>query len=215
MVLESVMVLCHADEIFAQISHGDGSDPRVAVWRGGNTMLSSVDVRRAESVSSLRFPHLDVRRRQSYVVGISVKDAVENVYMVYRQLTWRVVGSIVTMGKEPTTTWMHDPPTPDKQPERFSMTNNPDAVASVAEAPKTGSLHDFHRDVVRLSVNLVSDVADTLKSLSAAQGITVTEGVRRAIALWSLIYSERAKGHKVMIVEGEGDKAKFRELILL
>ena len=71
------------------------------------------------------------------------------------------------------------------------------------------------RDVVRLSVNLAPDVAHTLKSLSTNQGVSVTEGVRRAISLWKLVTSERAKGHKVMIVEGEGDKAKLRELILL
>ena len=71
------------------------------------------------------------------------------------------------------------------------------------------------RDVVRLSINLAPDVAAALKSLSTDQGVTVTEGVRRAIALWKLVTTERDKGHKIMIVEGEGDKAQFREVILL
>jgi hypothetical protein len=71
------------------------------------------------------------------------------------------------------------------------------------------------RDVVRLSINLASDVAGALKALSTAQGVSVTEGVRRAIALWKLVSDEVAKGNKVMVVEGEGDSAKFRELILL
>ncbi|GAA2026882.1 hypothetical protein GCM10009740_15770 [Terrabacter terrae] len=69
------------------------------------------------------------------------------------------------------------------------------------------------KDVVRLSVNLASDVAGALKALSFAQGVSVTEGVRRAIALWKLLSDERA-GHNVMVVEGEGDKARYRELII-
>jgi len=71
------------------------------------------------------------------------------------------------------------------------------------------------RDVVRLSVNLASDVAGALKAMSTAQGVSVTEGVRRAIALWKLVTDEHAKGNKIMVVEGEGGSAKFRELILL
>lgn len=71
------------------------------------------------------------------------------------------------------------------------------------------------RDVVRLSVNLASDVAGALKELSHTQGVSVTEGVRRAIALWKLISDEQAKGNRVMVVEGEGDKARYRELVML
>ena len=71
------------------------------------------------------------------------------------------------------------------------------------------------RDVVRLSVNLASDVAAALKTLSTNQGVSVTEGVRRAIALWKLVSDEVSKGNKVMVVEGEGESAKYREIILL
>lgn len=71
------------------------------------------------------------------------------------------------------------------------------------------------RDVVRLSVNLAVDVAGALKALSTAQGVSVTEGVRRAIALWKLVTEEISKGNRVMVAEGEGDNVKFRELILL
>lgn len=69
--------------------------------------------------------------------------------------------------------------------------------------------------VVRLSVNLAPDVADTLQSLARGHGVSVTEGVRRAIALWHLIATEQAKGRKVMFVQGEGSSATFRELVLL
>ena len=43
----------------------------------------------------------------------------------------------------------------------------------------------------------------------------MTEGVRRAIALWKLVSDEVSKGNKVMVVEGEGESAKYREIILL
>lgn len=40
------------------------------------------------------------------------------------------------------------------------------------------------RPVVRLSVNLAPTVADALKELSEQHGVTLTEGVRRAIIAW-------------------------------
>ena len=82
-------------------------------------------------------------------------------------------------------------------------------------AAGAGATAVSNRDVVRLSVNLASDVAGALKALSTSQGISVTEGVRRAIALWKLVTEELGKGNRIMVVEGEGDDAKFRELILL
>lgn len=78
-----------------------------------------------------------------------------------------------------------------------------------------GAAATANKDVVRLSVNLAADVAAALKTLSTQQGVSVTEGVRRAIALWKLVSDERAKNNRIMIVEGEGDNAKFRELVLL
>ncbi|KRE54700.1 hypothetical protein [Phycicoccus sp. Soil748] len=82
-------------------------------------------------------------------------------------------------------------------------------------ADGAGATAVSNRDVVRLSVNLANDVAGALKTLSTSQGVSVTEGVRRAIALWKLVSDELSKGNKIMVVEGEGDNAKFRELILL
>jgi hypothetical protein len=87
---------------------------------------------------------------------------------------------------------------------------------STQEKARTqGAASAANKDVVRLSVNLASDVAAALKTLSTQQGVSVTEGVRRAIALWKLVSDERAKNNRVMIVEGEGESAKFRELVLL
>lgn len=69
--------------------------------------------------------------------------------------------------------------------------------------------------VVRLSVNLAPHVATTLGATAARQGTTVTNAVRHAISLWRLVTAETAKGHRLMIVEGEGEAASFREVILM
>ncbi len=69
--------------------------------------------------------------------------------------------------------------------------------------------------VVRLSVNLAPDVADALRGTAAAQGITVTEAVRRAVAVWKLVSDENAAGRRLMVVDGKGDGATFREVVLL
>lgn len=88
-------------------------------------------------------------------------------------------------------------------------------MSTQAQVRQDGQPAAAPKDVVRLSVNLASDVAGALKALSTGQGISVTEGVRRAIALWKLLSDETRKGNKVMVVEGEGDKARYREIILL
>lgn len=88
-------------------------------------------------------------------------------------------------------------------------------MSTQAQVRQDGQPAAATKDVVRLSVNLASDVAGALKALSTSQNVSVTEGVRRAIALWKLLSDETAKGNKVMVVEGEGDTAKYRELIIL
>lgn len=69
--------------------------------------------------------------------------------------------------------------------------------------------------VVRLSVNLAPSVAEALKSTATRKGMNITEAIRHAIALWKLASDEQAKGRKLMVVEGEGDNATFREIVLL
>lgn len=84
------------------------------------------------------------------------------------------------------------------------------------EDHRTESKQKTHnRSVVRLSVNLADDVAAALKSLSREQNISITEGVRRAIALWKLVSEAKERGERVMVVQGEGKDAKYREIIIL
>lgn len=72
-----------------------------------------------------------------------------------------------------------------------------------------------YRDVVRLSVNLAPSVAAVLKDAAHQQGTSVTEALRRTIALWKIVSDERARGNRVMVVEGTGDSARYREIVLL
>jgi len=69
--------------------------------------------------------------------------------------------------------------------------------------------------VVRLSVNLAASVADALKATAARKGLSITEGVRHAIAIWKLVSDEQEKGNRVMIVEGRGENAQYREIIIV
>lgn len=69
--------------------------------------------------------------------------------------------------------------------------------------------------VVRLSVNLAPTVADALKTTARRKGLSITEAIRHAIAIWKLVTDEQAKGNRVMIVSGEGDNTQYRELIMV
>lgn len=73
-------------------------------------------------------------------------------------------------------------------------------------ATKTDSL-------VRLNVNLNQETADALKAVAAKENISLTEAVRRAIALLKFIEEEQDRGRKIQTMDREGrDK---RELVLM
>jgi hypothetical protein len=54
----------------------------------------------------------------------------------------------------------------------------------------------------RLSVNLGPDVADQLKEYAGRKGVSVTEAVRRAIAVLAFVDSAQARGASVNLSEG-------------
>ncbi|MDM7855488.1 CopG family transcriptional regulator [Cellulomonas alba] len=90
-------------------------------------------------------------------------------------------------------------------------------IATTDDArPAAGTASDAGESrVVRLSVNLAPTVAAALKSTAAKKGLSITEAIRHAIAVWKLVVDEQAAGRKVMIVEGQGDSATFREIVLI
>lgn len=66
--------------------------------------------------------------------------------------------------------------------------------------------------VARLSVNLSTETAGMLKALAGRKGLTVTDGVRRAITVWKFIEDELAAGSTLAVIEADGS---VRKVILL
>lgn len=76
-------------------------------------------------------------------------------------------------------------------------------MASKVQSPDTGlSPPDEEEErQVRLSVNLNATVAETLKSYSKRQGITVTEAIRRAVGVLKYIDDAQRRGATLNIEE--------------
>ncbi|HEY9875852.1 MAG TPA: hypothetical protein V6D12_20640 [Candidatus Obscuribacterales bacterium] len=79
----------------------------------------------------------------------------------------------------------HPIPKHDNVPASLTTIENPSPSAS--QKPK------------RMSVSLAGDAARMLEDLAAAQGITQSEALRKAIATESYIREELSKGSKVLI----------------
>lgn len=67
---------------------------------------------------------------------------------------------------------------------------------------------------IRLSVNLAPDSARILKAQADRQSITVTEAIRRAIAVWDYVTTEQAKGHRLAMIETRRCRERVREFTL-
>lgn len=65
--------------------------------------------------------------------------------------------------------------------------------------------------VVRLSVNVATDVAVVLRSAASSQGVSVTEAVRRMVVLWKLVTDAQDQGHRVVVLTRHG---RQREVVL-
>jgi hypothetical protein len=66
--------------------------------------------------------------------------------------------------------------------------------------------------VTRLSVNINQDAATALKRHSERRQVSVTETVRRAIAVYDFVEEELAKGNRIQVVEKSGN---VRELLFM
>jgi hypothetical protein len=56
-------------------------------------------------------------------------------------------------------------------------------------------------NLVRLSINLSFETSEILKALADRKGITITEGIRRAIAIWEFVEGEIARGNQMAVIE--------------
>lgn len=75
---------------------------------------------------------------------------------------------------------------------------------------QTGAKDQEHS--VRLSVNLSSESAETFRALLKRKGLTITEGIRRAIAVWKFVEDETYKGNQIAVIERDGT---MRTVVLL
>lgn len=65
---------------------------------------------------------------------------------------------------------------------------------------------------VRLSVNLSAETAEIFKSLIERKGLSISEGMRRAIAVWKFLEDEKALGNEIAVVEPD---ESVRKVVLL
>jgi hypothetical protein len=63
----------------------------------------------------------------------------------------------------------------------------------------------------RLSVNINEATAQAILDIKSAEGISVTETIRRAVSVYRFVHDARAAGG-TLLIENQGD---YRELILL
>lgn len=68
------------------------------------------------------------------------------------------------------------------------------------------------RPYTQLTVNLSDSVADVLRNHMDIYGVGLTESVRQAIGALHLHDSARANGYRLMVVDGQGEDAIFREI---
>jgi hypothetical protein len=61
---------------------------------------------------------------------------------------------------------------------------------------------------VRLSVNLSIETAEVFKSLIERKGLSITEGIRRAIAVWKFLEDEKSRGNEIAVIEPDNSVRK-------
>lgn len=102
------------------------------------------------------------------------------------------------------------PGVPQSDPEPAREIDHVARVSEQSDADQNSSV-DQERSV-RLSINLSVESAETLKALIRRKGFTITEGIRRAIAVWKFVEDETSKGNQIAVIEHDGS---IRKVILL
>ncbi|MFD0140440.1 hypothetical protein ACWDWS_39940 [Streptomyces sp. NPDC003328] len=72
--------------------------------------------------------------------------------------------------------------------------------------PATGTTAES--SVTRLSVNINEDTAQKLRWYKEHKGISITETVRRAVALLDLVERETARGNEVLLKSRDGKSVR-------
>ncbi len=61
-------------------------------------------------------------------------------------------------------------------------------------------------DVIRLPVNINGDCANALKEIAAQRDVSITEVIRRSIAIMKFVEDETRKGNRIQVVTPEGTR---------
>ncbi|GEM_PF-4902303 len=76
-----------------------------------------------------------------------------------------------------------------------------DHQRTAATRPKIVGVRSSHdADYVRVSVNLVREVAEALRNLAESSGVSITEAVRRAINLLVVVDKATRSGARLQLV---------------
>lgn len=85
-------------------------------------------------------------------------------------------------------------------------------TASSGESDDSRRRSTDRSGVVRLSINLSADTADSFRALIERKGLTITEGIRRAIIVWKFVEDETARGNQIAVIEQDNS---IRKVVLL
>jgi hypothetical protein len=80
------------------------------------------------------------------------------------------------------------------------------------KARRAGTSGKSREKIVRLSVNLSSETATMFKALIERKGLSITEGIRRAIAIWKFLEDQKDQGNEIAIIEPDDT---VRKVVLL
>lgn len=61
-------------------------------------------------------------------------------------------------------------------------------------------------DYTRLTVNVNPETLAAIKEIAGRRGISYTEAIRRAVAVYKLVEDETAQGHAIQIVSGSATR---------
>jgi hypothetical protein len=87
-----------------------------------------------------------------------------------------------------------------------AQATSPEAEEASADTGKAST-----RKQQRLSININQEAADFLDAVTAKRGISYTEAVRRALALYKLLEDQTAMGNHVQIDDGK----RVRDLVVI
>jgi hypothetical protein len=85
------------------------------------------------------------------------------------------------------------------------------AIRDVHAEWKTLGEREMPDEITRLSVNINSDVADALREVMVKRGFTLTETVRRAVAIYKLVEDKTEEGCVITVRDPEG---RVTELVI-